>query len=227
MTNKNHTPILEEVIGPRVPAEEYKHHPLRYLAPTLCFLAAAISLMASIFFPYWELKLKAPQYPKGLYIHAYLNHTEGDVQEIDELNHYIGMRPLDQAASRERQMSIAAITTFVLLILAAGFIHNKLAALLALPTVVFPLVFLGDLSWWLRDFGTNLDPKAPLSNAIKPFVPPVLGIGKVGQFQTVASAGTGLYLAICASILVLIGLYLHRRAYKPLVDKIHQEHSST
>jgi hypothetical protein len=45
-----------------------------------------------------------------------------------------------------------------------------------------------------------------------------LGTGKVGQFSTVASAGPGLILATIAALLVLVGLYLHRRAYKPLVD---------
>jgi hypothetical protein len=36
--------------------------------------------------------------------------------------------------------------------------------------------------------------------------------------MTVASAGPGLWLAVTASVLVILGLYLHRRAYKPLVD---------
>ena len=79
-------------------------------------------------------------------------------------------------------------------------------------------MFLGDMAFWLRNFGQNLDPRAPLSKAIKPFVPPVLGEGFVGQFRTVAAVDSGFYLAVMASVLILIGLYFHRRAYKPLVD---------
>ena len=79
-------------------------------------------------------------------------------------------------------------------------------------------MFLADLQYWLASFGTNLDPRAPLSSSIEPFVPPVLGKGYVGQFSTVATPGAGLILATIASLLVIAGLYFHRRAYKPLVD---------
>jgi len=64
----------------------------------------------------------------------------------------------------------------------------------------------------------NLDPHAPLSSAIKPLVPPILGTGMVGQFETVASFETGILLAFVAVLLIAAGLYYHRRAYKPLVD---------
>ena len=64
----------------------------------------------------------------------------------------------------------------------------------------------------------NLDERAPLSGAIEPFVPPLLGEGTIGQFRTVATWESGLYLSILASILILIGLYFHRKAYKPLME---------
>jgi hypothetical protein len=89
--------------------------------------------------------------------------------------------------------------------------------LLALPALLFPLIFLADLQFWLANFGQNLDPTAPLSSSIKPFVPPVLGTGKIAQFSTTAQPGVGLWLAIVASGLILVGLWFHRRAYKPLV----------
>jgi hypothetical protein len=72
--------------------------------------------------------------------------------------------------------------------------------------------------FWLRNFGLNLDPTAPFSNAIKPFVPPILGVGKLAQFVTIAEVQSGFYLALTASIFILIGLYFQRQAYKPLVD---------
>ena len=89
---------LERFVGPRVPSDEMSAHRTRYVIPTLLFAAAAVLFVVSIFLPYWNLTLNAPQYPKGLTIVAYLNHLDGDVSEIDGLNHYIGMRPLDEAA---------------------------------------------------------------------------------------------------------------------------------
>jgi hypothetical protein len=53
---------------------------------------------------------------------------------------------------------------------------------------------------------------------VKPFVPPVLGEGFVGQFRTVAGPDVGLTLAFIASAVILVGLWAHRRAYKPLVE---------
>jgi hypothetical protein len=210
---------MDRIIGPRVPEEELKANRARYLTPTLLFTAAAILLLISLFLPWWQLTLHAPQYPKGLTVQAYVNRLSGDVDEIDGLNHYIGMRPLDEAASFERQISIIGIVGVSLLILAAVLVHNRWAALLALPALLLPVIFLADLQFWLANFGQNLDPTAPLSSSVKPFIPPVLGEGVIAQFRTVSVPAAGLWLAFGASALILVGLYFHRRAYKPLVEK--------
>jgi hypothetical protein len=201
-----------------VPSGELRRRRVRYLAPTLMFIVAAALLVASTFLPFWRLTLHAPQYPKGLTVQAYLDRLEGDVREIDGLNHYIGMRPLNEAAQFERSISIIGVTALALLILAAIFVHTKWAALLALPALLFPALFLADLQYWMANFGQNLDPHAALSSSIEPFVPPVLFEGKIGQFSTWAEPEKGLWLAAAASVVILAGLFFHRRAYKPLVE---------
>jgi hypothetical protein len=212
------TENVEKILGPRVPAEEMRAHRGRYLLPTVLFLLAALLLLVSIFLPYWEMTLFAPQYPKGLTVQAFLNDIQGDVGEIDGLNHYIGMRPLAEAATFEKSISVIGVAVLALLVLAAVFVHSKWAALLALPALLFPAIFLLDLQFWLANFGTNLDPTAALSSSVKPFVPKVLGVGTIAQFKTEAGPAAGLWLAILASLLIAVGLYFHRRAYKPLVD---------
>jgi len=209
---------IKKIIGPRVPENMTAEDKKLFKVPTILFGIAAILLIISIFLPYWEMELLAPQYPKGLHITAYANRLTGDVFEIDGLNHYIGMRPLEEAAQFEKSVSVIGIATLSLLILAAIFVHTKWVVLLVLPAILMPILFLADLQFWLWKFGTDLDPKAPLSSAIKPFVPTVLGRGIIAQFETIATPGTGLYLAIIASILCVVGLYFHRKAYKPLVD---------
>jgi hypothetical protein len=69
----------------------------------------------------------------------------------------------------------------------------------------------------MRHFGLNLDPNAPLSNAVKPFVPTAMGRGGIGQFVTIATPGSGLILATIASAVLVAALFFHRRAYLPLV----------
>ncbi|MFQ5578909.1 MAG: cytochrome C [Anaerolineae bacterium] len=211
------TDKLQKIIGPRAPEDELAKRRLHYLWPTLSFVAAAMLLVTSTFLPYWSLVLHAPQYPKGLVVSAYLNRLDGDVQEINGLNHYIGMRPLEEAAHFEKSVAIFGVVALALVVIAAVFIHSPWSAVLTLPAIVFPGVFLLDLFVWLYNFGHNLDPHAALSNAVKPFTPTVLGPGTIGQFKTVAYADFGLLLAAGASILILLGLYLQRRAYKPLV----------
>jgi len=208
---------IRRIVGPRTPSTLTEADRWRFRLPTVLFLTAAILLITSIFLPYWKMTLHAPQYPKGLSVQAYVNRLTGDVAEIDGLNHYIGMRPLEEAAQLERSLSIAAIVGISLLVVAAIFIHSPFAAMLTLPALLFPVIFLGDMYYWLRNFGLNLDPKAPLSSAIDPFVPPILGEGLIAQFRTVAQVQSGFFLALAASIAIGAGLYFQRKAYQPLI----------
>jgi hypothetical protein len=209
--------IFKRIVGPRVPSDQLAQHSLRYRLPGGLLLAARLLLLVSLFLPYWHMELKAPQYPDGLHMTAYINSLTGDVAEIDGLNHYIGMRSLDEAARLEREIGVFGMIMFLVMLEFAGFVHSRWAVLLAVPVIFFPAVFLIDLHLWMRHFGLNLDPAAPLSNAIKPFVPTALGEGGIGQFRTVASAGVGLWLAVAASFTIIVAMFFHRRAYLPLV----------
>jgi hypothetical protein len=202
---------------PAVGRWSLKPVPAARLASLLLVLSGLV-LAGSLLLPYWRLTLHAPQYPKGLHIELYVNRVTGDVAEIDGLNHYIGMAPLSEAARFERSIALIGGSVLALLLLAAVLVHNRWAALLALPTILFPLIFLADLYYWLHRFGNTLDPKAPLSSSIKAFTPTLLGEGRIGQFRTTASLEVGYLLALAALLLTLVGLYYHRRAYKPLAD---------
>lgn len=205
------------ILGPRVPDELWDKERRKFLIPSAMFFAAALFLLVSIFLPYWSMVLHAPQYPGGLEAKLYVNRVTGDVSEIDGLNHYIGMKPMGEAAPLEKTLSIYAIIGIALLTLGAIYIHSPMAFFVCIPALIYPLVFLGNLYFWMWNYGMNLDKRAPLSGAIEPFVPPILGVGTIGQFKTVASWEIGLYMAIAASLLIAVGLYFHRRAYKPLM----------
>ena len=214
-------------LGPRIPPDELKRRSWRYMLPSGLLTLARILLLVSIFVPYWHMELDAPQYPDGLFLTAYVNRLEGDVREIDGLNHYIGMRPLDDAAKFEKAASVWMIVAMVLLIEASALIHTRWALLLALPAIFFPVGFLVDLQFWLTHFGQNLDPSAPLSAAVKPFTPTILGEGGIGQFKTYADVGVGLWLAGISSVLIVVAFVFHRRAYKPLCDSADSASSSS
>jgi nitrous oxidase accessory protein len=188
-----------------------------FLWPTAGLMLAALLLITSMFLPYWQMVLRAPQYPDGLRSIVYVNHLEGDSREIDELNHYLGMPPLDEGGRLERRAAFIAISAMALLLMAATFVHDRRAVLLALPAVGYPLVFLADLQHILYTYGHSIDPKSALGGAIKPFTPPILGPGTVGQFGTESSFGPGFYLALGCAAMVVISMWLHRSAWMPVV----------
>src|SRR6186713_851973 len=51
-------------------------------------------LIGSIFVPMWKIELTAPQYPEGLVLKLHATKIAGDVDIINGLNHYIGMKTL-------------------------------------------------------------------------------------------------------------------------------------
>ena len=118
----------------------------------------------------------------------------------------------------ERQISMIGIVVLGFLLIAGVFVHNKWAAVLALPAFTFPVVFLADLYWILYRYGHSIDPNSALGGAIEPFTPAILGEGAIAQFRTISQLELGFWLAIASLAVVLIGLYFHRAAYKPVVE---------
>jgi copper chaperone NosL len=183
--------------------------------PQAFFLIAAVLMLISISQPYWGMVLEAPQYPGGLSMRVFVNFMTGDddprldeVREIDGLNHYIGMKSLYDAAAFERSIAIPAVILMVGLLLAAAFWSRRWTWLLTIPALTFPFVFLGDLAFWMTNYGQNLDPYAPLSSAIQPFTPPILGEGVIGQFRTIAYVDTGWYIIFAGTILIAVALVI-------------------
>jgi nitrous oxidase accessory protein len=170
---------------------------------------AALLVFASIRLPYWQIHILAPQYPKGLNVIVYVTGAGGDVREVDGLNHYIGMRPLGEAAPFERKIAVPGLSAVALAVGLLALVRRPrwLQILLALPVWAVPFVFAGDLYYWLREYGLNLDPKAPLSAMIKPFIPPLVGPGKVGQFQVFAWFHVGYFAVLTAGVLTLVSIY--------------------
>ena len=192
----------------------------RYV-PTVLWILAAILLLASLPFPYWKMTLLAPQYPDGLSIRIFANRITGDddptldeVAEIDGLNHYIGMRSMYEAAQFEQSIALPSVGIFVLFLIIAALWRKKWIWLLTLPALSFPFVYLADVGLWMRAYGQNLDPSAPLSSAIKPFTPPVIGEGVVGQFRTIAFVDLGWFIAVAGSLCIMAAIIIHWRQFK-------------
>lgn len=153
--------------------------------------------------PLWVTRFVAPQYPYGLEMKVYLNRVTGDTREVDLLNHYVGMRPIEQMATFERRMALGMLVAVcVLAVAAAAFRTTLWQVLLVLPLVLFPLGMLIDLYAWLWYAGHSLDPTSALSMTVKPFTPKLVGSQRIANFDVTSSLGLGTYLQIAASALL-------------------------
>ncbi|MDP2312897.1 MAG: cytochrome C [Pseudomonadota bacterium] len=160
--------------------------------------------------PWWTFHLVAPQYPKGLDLVIHLTGVQGDVFEIDIINHYIGMSSLGDAATFERAWSgwlVGGLGVAVLgAVLLAG---RRVSWLAAAVAAAFPLGFVADTLYWLYQSGHDLDSHAPVR--IKPFMPVFLGEGKIGQFVTTAWPNIGFYTVLVGVALLLFAVWQRAR----------------
>lgn len=182
---------------------------LRWTVVGLSLLAAAL-FAASYFFPWWRLWLFAPQYPKGLEVGISLTGVSGDVRELNILNHYIGMKPLDLAALTERRLAAPGVGVIaalgVVLTLLSG---RRVGWLIAALGAAFPLTFVIDSQYWLYHFGHALDPRAPIR--LPTFTPQMFGTGQIGQFMTWARPDPGFWLAVGGAACLAIAAVLRKR----------------
>ncbi len=176
----------------------------KYCTPRTLFIAICACALLAIALPWWQMTMHAPQYPDGLHVTVGLFGVNGDVAEIDDLNHYIGFRPLENVALVERHIAWLAIPAALLPLLGLLFRRNRFAWLTAVPTATIAPFFAADLSTWMWYAGHHLDPHAALSNSIAPWTPHVLGPGGVGQFHTFAMFFPGFGLAAAATVLTVI-----------------------
>lgn len=182
-------------------------------------LLGAVLIVVAYWLPWWHFHLVAPQYPKGLELVVSLTGVGGDAEEVSLLNHYIGMKGLDEAATWERAHALVllgALSTGVLgMVLSIG---RRLNPLLLLVAAGLPVGFLADTFYWMYRFGHELDPHAPVH--IKVFTPVLFGEGKIGQFHTYATPESGFYLAVTGVILIGVATYFRNRVCQvcPLHD---------
>ncbi len=170
-------------------------------------LGAAALVGLSTTLPLWTMKMEAPQYRKGLFLHAYGTGMTGDMRELNILNHYIGMPPVEAPAFETSMFPIGIAVLVVLCLLSPFGRWLRRAAVAGL--LCTPLVILGDLQYRLYAFGHSLNPTAPIR--LKPFTPLVIGETEMGNFESHAMVSWGFFCFIAAAaLLVLAGIYAAR-----------------
>jgi len=168
---------------------------------------SALLLLVAAFMPLWTMTLRAPQYPDGLKLTAYGSRMEGDLSEINALNHYVGVRALEPENVIELALFPYAIGAVIATIVLAGLFKKWrrvplrwIAIALAWGT---PIGFLLDLQLWLYSYGHDLNPTAPFR--IPEFTPKVIGTTKVINFHSETMVAPGFYLFVAAALILSFG----------------------
>jgi hypothetical protein len=188
----------------------------RFLGRSLVFRsrvllgALVVPLALTATAPLWKIRLEAPQYPQGLELRIYAHTVDGDLREVNTLNHYIGMRRIDRAELSDLDwipFALGALGLLTLRVASIGDLRSlvDLSALFAYFSA-FSLVRFGYRLWV---FGHNLDPKAPFH--VEPFTPALLGTRQIANFTTTALPGAGtLWIGVFALGLALVVVWNFR-----------------
>lgn len=183
------------------------------LPSRILLVAVAAALLPSLLLPVWKITLHAPQYPAGLELAIYSHTVQGDLSEVNILNHYIGMHEIVADEFPEFMFIPFFILRFLgFAALAALVARVPVAAIGYLDFVIFGAVMLFDFQTWLAEYGQNLSPDAPIT--MEPFTPQLLGTTQVGNFTVTSYPSTGAILMFLAGLLgpvILVWEWWRRR----------------
>lgn len=165
---------------------------------------AAIMLLAVFALPLWRIGLIAPQYPEGLGMQIRINAVEGarpaDLQNINELNHYIGMHVIESQSIPELRWM-----PWVVVLLAAaglgaaasgrrGLVIAWLVALTAAGTAGMV-----DFYSWEYDYGHHLDMEhAIIKVPGMSYQPPLIGSKQLLNFTATSWPAEGAWVIAIA-----------------------------
>lgn len=172
-------------------------------------LAASIALIAVLFLPLWRIDLTAPQYPEGLSLVIYANKLGGNVEVVNGLNHYIGMRTLHAADFPEFKVLPYLIGFFVVLGLMTFILKRRwMFYSLVFLFLLFAFVSMLDFYRWEYDYGHNLNPEAPIQVPGMSYQPPLLGFRQLLNFGVYSIPDSGGWIFIAVATALVVGAWL-------------------
>ncbi|MHA7863998.1 hypothetical protein [Flagellimonas marinaquae] len=191
---------------------------------SLFMIIGPLLLLGLYVFPLWNIMLGAPQYPNPLGMNIHISGLQGvnefDIQNIDGLNHYIGMqtlpKPEDMWEFSAFPIVIGIMVTLGVLVGILGYLNKvsyKWFIGWFLLMSVLGILGMYDFNLWLIDYGTNLDPNAIMkltNNDGTPmtYKPPLLGHVKMLNFDVTSMPATGGGLMFVGMMLTLIASFM-------------------
>lgn len=174
--------------------------------------AGSLLMIVMCFVPVWSIYLVAPQYPEGLSMQIWLNKITGQVEIINGLNHYIGMKHINEAMFPEFDFLVYILAAYSLLGLIVAF-TGRLKLLLGylVLSVIGGIAALVDFYMWGYSYGHDLDPKAAIQVPGLSYQPPVIGHKQLLNFDSYSYPDTGAWVAIVVTGVFFVIAFLEWR----------------
>jgi copper chaperone NosL len=193
------------------------------LSTKILLVLGGLALLAVLFLPIWRIELSAPQYPEGLSLQIFANRLGGNVDIINGLNHYIGMRTLHREDFIELSILPWCIIFFAaLFILAAILNKRKWLNTVLILFICFGIIAMADFWRWEYDYGHKLNPDAAIKVPGMAYQPPLIGYKQLLNFGAYSIPDNGGWIFIGAGLLLVLCVVLewkYNKKSKLLVAK--------
>ena len=180
-------------------------------------LGAGLLLIAAAALPLWKMTMFAGMFPEGLRLHIFSWRIVGgnngaDLQGINILNHYIGMREIRAADFVEMKFIPFAFGAFFLLgARAALFARVRDLIDLTVLFLYFGLFSFATFAYRMYTYGHQLAPEAAIK--VEPFTPPIFGQQHIANFDVYSFPGPGTYVVLVYGLLLVAALVLEARRH--------------
>ncbi|WP_291865889.1 hypothetical protein [Maribacter sp.] len=195
-------------------------------------MLGSLLLLGLYSFPLWNIMLGAPQYPEPLGMNIHITGIQGvsefDIQNIDGLNHYIGMKTIPKP---EEMWEFQTFPKVIGGMVALGFIIGFLGFIgrISYKWFLFWFIFMSvlgllgmyDFNEWLLDYGSNLDPHAIIKvtnpdGTPMSYKPPLIGFKKLLNFDVTSLPHTGGYMMFVGMSMTIIAFFVGKKEWKAI-----------
>ena len=188
----------------------------------LLLLICGCGLIIVLFLPMWRIDLVAPQYPEGLMLLIYPSKLGGNIEIINGLNHYIGMKTLHVKDFIEFSILPYIIIFFAFSFFLVSAIGKRyLLNMLAILFVLFGILAMFDFWRWEYNYGHNLDPSAAIIVPGMSYQPPLIGFKQLLNFGAYSIPDMGGWVFIAVGIILVFCVSIEwRRLLKNKITNV-------
>jgi len=182
----------------------------------ILIVVGAILLALTFLFPLWHIDLEAPQYPEGIGLEIWINKITGqkpnDLQNINGLNHYIGMKKIEPDDIPELKIMPYIIAFLILFGLISAIVGKRFLVYTWMGLfIILGSIGLYDFYMWEYDYGHNLNPHAAIKIPGMVYQPPLIGSKMLLNFNAISMPDISFYILIVVVAMAAFALYIDKR----------------